>query len=82
MFIKQELGGNRIKLDNNQIYQITWIVNIEDKNYCYLININDLTEVIFCELIDKNSIKILDNKNELSNLIKIIGQEINTFIYS
>lgn len=38
------------KFDNGCIYKIVYMVNMDDKNIYYLINVDDITDIKFCYL--------------------------------
>lgn len=68
-------------LSNGNTYQIVWITKLNEKNIVYLININDFSDIIFCEITTDGILKVIKDKNELLQLISKINGEINIFAY-
>lgn len=70
--------GGTIKLSDSNEYAIISIINYENHKYLYLVDINDNTNIKFCEEKDENSvIKMIeiDNAELIKKLLPLFVQD-------
>lgn len=79
MNIGNELLGKTIFLDSEKSYQVIWIANYNQRKYIYLLNREDYSDVLFCEIAQNDTLITLTNEEELYKIIDIMFEEINRF---
>ena len=76
-----EMRGKVVLLDNNKYYQVIWGSKIESRRVLYLLNINDFSEPLFCEMVSDAELDEIKDREFLQRVILSITKEINTFVF-
>ena len=69
-----------VQLDNDKHYQIIWSTVVEERTFLYLLNINDLSDLLFCEKKSESELEEIKDKEFLRKVILSITKEINIFV--
>lgn len=78
--MNHSLWSKKITLNNQREYQAIWVTQRQGKSYIYLLNPNDYSDLLFCELDANQNLKTIDSKEELTGVIQDMNDEINIFI--
>lgn len=68
--IPNDIQNCIVTLDNQTTYQLIWNDNLNDKNYIFLLNINDICDMIVCERMNDKLLSVVDAQL----IIKIIDK--------
>lgn len=68
-----------ITLENNKQYFVAWSTKMDDKNYIYIINEEDYSDLLFCEVLSNKTISIINDTKMFEKLLSMMTKEINRF---
>lgn len=68
--------GTVLRLDDQKSYAVVSTQNVNEKKYVYLVDINDNSNIMFCE-IQGEELVFVDDKILIQKLILMINQDIN-----
>ena len=81
MFDQYNLLYKTITLQNDQRYFVAWatIDNENQKNYIYIINEQDYSDLFFCEIDESKALIIINDKEMFEKLLSKMTKEVNKF---
>ena len=68
-----------VTLENNKEYFVAWSVNLNKKNYIYIINEDDYSDLFFCEVLDDETLSIINDKELFEKILSEMTKQINRF---
>lgn len=71
---------NKVKLENNNNYYVINSVVLYDHEYFYLINENNFSDIVFCEITNSDTIKIVTDQKLLIEIINKIYNQKSFFL--
>ena len=71
---------NKIKLENNNLYYVINTIILDEHEYCYLINENNISDIIICEMLNIDMIRIVTEQKLLFRIINNIYNQKSFFL--
>lgn len=68
-----------IILENNKQYFVAWSTKTNEKNYIYIINEEDYSDLLFCEVLDDKTLSVVEDKELFEKLLFDMTKQINRF---
>lgn len=69
--------GDMLTLDDGKDYTVVETLDYNNKNYCYLIDVNNYENISFCEIINNDELEEVEDEELRFELLEKFNQLLN-----